>query len=173
MKENSVESHKLWVSAGRPRAGPIFNRRNKDRSSYRLAIKKNKYESSQHFCNDLHEALLNKHGEAFWKCFNSKFGNNSRSCQQVEGIVDSDKVAEKFSVFFQNTCSNLSQRGSAVLSEQYNEMRSNYVGAPHVTEYDFDAQLVENIICDLKHGKAAGLDNLTAEHLQYTDFSLN
>ena len=49
LKENSIESHKLWVSAGRPRSGPIFNKRNKDRSAYRLAIKRNEFESTQHF----------------------------------------------------------------------------------------------------------------------------
>ena len=33
----------------------------------------------------------------------------------------------------------------------------------------FDAELVENIIVGMSRGKAAGLDGLTAEHLQYCD----
>jgi exonuclease III len=168
LKENSIESHKLWISAGRPRSGPIFNKRNKDRNAYRLAIKKNENDSTQHFTNDLHEALLNKRGDAFWKCFNSKFGNNSRNCVQVDGLVDSSQVAEKFSSHFQNSCSNLSLSGSAELSNQYCTMRSKYIGSPYLNVYDFDAQLVEQVICDMKRGKAAGLDDLTTEHLQYS-----
>jgi len=32
----------------------------------------------------------------------------------------------------------------------------------------FDAELVNSIIAQLKRGKAAGLDNTTAEHLQHS-----
>jgi hypothetical protein len=46
-------------------------------------------------------------------------------------------------------------------------MRSTYVGSPLIDEYKFDAQLVEQVISDMKRGKAAGLDNLTVEHLQH------
>ncbi len=168
LKENSIESHKLWVSAGRPRFGPFFTKRNKDRNAYRLTIKKNETESTQYFTNELHEALLSKRGNAFWKCFNSKFGSKSRVCQQVDGIVDPHQVAENFSSHFQNSCSNLSEIGSSRLADQYYAMRSNYVGAPLIEEFNFDAQLVEQVINNMKRGKAAGLDNLTAEHLQHS-----
>ena len=33
---------------------------------------------------------------------------------------------------------------------------------------DFDAELVETVIAKMKRGKAAGLDGITAEHLQYS-----
>ena len=167
LKENSIESHKLWVSAGRPRCGPIFMKRNKDRNAYRLAIKKNDTESTKYYTNELHEALLNKRGNVFWKCYNAKFGNKSRDCQQVDGIVDPHQVADNFSSHFQKSCSNLSESGSSRLANQYSGMRSNYVGHPLTEELHFDAQLIEDVVNNLKRGKAAGLDNLTAEHLQH------
>ena len=37
---------------------------------------------------------------------------------------------------------------------------------PFLQQYYFDAELLGNVIIDLKRGKAAGLDTLTAEHLQ-------
>ena len=46
-------------------------------------------------------------------------------------------------------------------------MRSNYVWHPLTEELNFDAQLIEHVVNNLKYGKAAGLDNLTAEHLQH------
>jgi len=57
------------------------------------------------------------------------------------------------------------------LFDNYNLLRSNYAGLPHLDEFDFDAELVENIISTLKRGKAAGLDSLTAE--QFATFSSN
>ena len=37
-----------------------------------------------------------------------------------------------------------------------------------ILKYLFNAELVDNVINELKRGKAAGLDTLTAEHLQYS-----
>ena len=42
-------------------------------------------------------------------------------------------------------------------------VRKNYQGLPLTV--DFDVELVSNVIAKLKRGKAADLDNLTAEHL--------
>ena len=49
----------------------------------------------------------------------------------------------------------------------YEHTRPSYVGSPYLEEYRFDAELVGTVIKNLKRGKAAGLDTLTAEHLQY------
>ena len=43
----------------------------------------------------------------------------------------------------------------------------NYVGLPDMAIYRFDAALVESVICNLSRGKATGLDNISAEHLQF------
>ena len=47
-------------------------------------------------------------------------------------------------------------------------MRPKYVGLPHSDDHAFDVELVDKIITELKKNKAAGLDNLTAEHLQFS-----
>ena len=46
-------------------------------------------------------------------------------------------------------------------------MRAAYIGTQLRDENRFDAELVEIKISELKWGKAAGLDGLTAEHLQH------
>ena len=44
-----------------------------------------------------------------------------------------------------------------------------FVGAPLTDEeYQFDVELIDTVISQLKRGKAAGLDNIMAEHLQYS-----
>jgi len=51
---------------------------------------------------------------------------------------------------------------------EYLLKRSGYQGHPYNDSYAFDAELVENVISKLKRGKAAGLDNLTCEHLLFS-----
>lgn len=167
LKERSIESHKLWKAAGRPRAGPIFDRRTKDRCAYRLAIKKNQSDSTEFYSNELHEALLSKQGNNFWKCWNSKFAKKSAACRQVDGLVEPQQIADNFANHFSKSCSNLTPGGAAKLTSQYRDERADYIGAPHLEEYNFDAELVENVISSMKRGKAACFDSLTAEHLQH------
>jgi len=167
LKEKSIESHKLWKAAGRPRSGPIFDKRSKDRCAYRLAIKKNQSDSTDFYSNELHDALLNKRGNDFWKCWNSKFAKKSTDCRQVDGLVEPQQIADNFAEHFSKSCSNLTQGGAAKLSSEYYSQRASYVGAPHLQEYNFDAELVENIISSMQRGKAACFDSLTAEHLQH------
>jgi len=167
LKERSIDTNRLWKAAGRPRSGPVFDERCKAKREYRFAIRKNQYESTEAYTNELHEALLLKHGNEFWKCWNSKFENKSLRIPQVNGLVDSQQIADKFATHFAESCSNLTQSGSAHLADLYRSKRPKYVGAPFLDEYNFDAELVENIVADLKRGKAAGLDKITAEHLKH------
>jgi len=44
----------------------------------------------------------------------------------------------------------------------------NYVGLPLTDEHLFDVELVDSIIAKLNCSKAAGLDNITVEHLQHS-----
>jgi hypothetical protein len=47
----------------------------------------------------------------------------------------------------------------------YRSHHVNYVGAPLLKENCFDAKLVANVITEMKCGKTAGFDGITAEHL--------
>jgi len=51
-------------------------------------------------------------------------------------------------------------------------MRFCYCGQLADESYQFDIELVQSVIANMKLGKAAGLDGVTAEHLQYSDASL-
>lgn len=41
LKQKSIESNEIWKAAGRPRGGPIFNKRQSCRLLYRKRIKEN------------------------------------------------------------------------------------------------------------------------------------
>jgi len=53
------------------------------------------------------------------------------------------------------------------LKVEYLALCSNYCGYAVLEEQNFDTELVSNITFKLKHGKAAGIDGLSAEHLQF------
>ena len=47
-------------------------------------------------------------------------------------------------------------------------MRTKDGGLPYSDGHAFDVELVDKKITELKKNKASGLDNLTAEHLQFS-----
>ena len=74
-------------------------------------------------------------------------------------------VADKFAQCFSESSSPNNASRAAELHGEFTRMRQDYCGSPFKEEYLFDVELISNIIYDLKRGKAAGLDSLTAEHL--------
>ena len=165
LKVKSIETDRAWKQAGKPRSGELHRQRTVARTAYRAAIKKAQKDEITSYTNDLHEALLQKRGQQFWKCWNSKFNIQRPVHLQIDGSVDSQLIANKFADHFVSVCTPLTQQGSDRLKREYQESRLNYVG--DLNEQEFDVELVDHVIREMSKGKAAGVDNLTAEHLQY------
>jgi len=164
LKDDSINSDKLWKAAGKPRQGPIFDRRQSCRLQYRKRLRDGERSNTTAYTNDLHECLLEKNGVDFWKCWRSKF-ESSNNCEQVDGCVDSNIIADKFAQQFSEAYSCTNATRADALKTEYSQRRAEYFGAALTEQQLFDTELVGNVIGDLKRGKAAGLDNLTAEHL--------
>ena len=92
---------------------------------------------------------------------------------QVDGVVDHRCIVDKFAKHFSKICQYDSHEGSKRLHEAYASKRELYWGDPMLKDNLFTAELVERIIGDIKRGKAAGLDSLTAEHLQYCHYLIH
>ena len=166
LKEKAIISDRLWKDAGRPRSGPLFSRRSSDKRAYKSAIRKQESDSEGRYTNELNDALLLKRGNEFWKCWNSKFSTGAGQCKQVDGLTDHQQIADNFEKHFAALGSVVQNNAIRNMQCTYEHIRPNYVGSPYLQEQRFDAELVSNVIIDLKRGKAAGLDTLTAEHLQ-------
>jgi len=86
----------------------------------------------------------------------------------VEGCVDNEIIADKFCCYFMNTY-NANNAGRAnELDNAYFNLREKYYGLPTLADNYFTTEAVSRIIHDFKRGKAADIDDLTAEHLQYS-----
>ena len=164
LKEDSIASDKIWKEAGKPRSGPIFNKRQDCRLKYRKRIRENDHLVTRSYTNDLHDALLHKNGPSFWKCWQSKFESFNK-CQRVDGCVDHSVIAEKFACHFSKSYSCNSAIRAAELQSEYTTRRASYCGLPLTDNYLFDVELVSSVLTNLKRGKAPGLDGLMMEHL--------
>ena len=166
LKEASISSNRLWKAAGKPRSGPLFQKRQSCRLQYRKRLKEEEKADTVSYTNELHEALLTKKGNVFWKCWNSKFEQLNR-CTQVEGFVDANIIADKFAEYFSRiyTCNNADRAES--LKQDFLRKWENYYGFPIVNDLPFDTELVSNVIFTLKRGKASDVDGLMAEHLLF------
>jgi len=71
----SVTSAKIWKDTGKPRAGLIFSKYKDDKLQYKRRICEERAKETSMITNDLHQALLKKSGQTFWKCWKSKFGS--------------------------------------------------------------------------------------------------
>jgi hypothetical protein len=62
LKDASIESNGIWKAAGKPKNGPIFDKRQACRLQYRKLIRERQHNSLSSYASDLHEALLAKRG---------------------------------------------------------------------------------------------------------------
>ena len=173
LKEDSVSSHRLWKSAGKPRSGPLYDRSRRCKLLYKKRIRECEHLETSFYTNDLHEALIKKQGTSFWKTWRSKFGSSSKHVSQVNGLADDYEILEVFKKHFADICSTANTAEGSALQDKYSTMRQNYTGLPFDDYLLFDVELVDKSVRSLAKGKAAGLDELSSEHLQHCHPSLS
>ena len=172
LKEASINCNKLWKAAGKPRFGHIFDKRQSSRLQYRKSLRESQSMEIVSYTNDLHDALMNKHGKVFWKCWRSKFEVPNR-CTEVDGCVDRYIIAEKFANHFSAAYSYNDINRAESLRSDFLKLRQNYCGLPLREELNIDTELVSTVIAKLKKGKAADFHGITGEHLLYPHPSLS
>jgi len=164
LKENAVLSGKTLED--RDLAQSL--RPHTSKLTYKRRIREYERQARAVYTNDQHEALLGKKGPAFWKCWRSKFDCKNRQDCLIDGTSNEKDTIEKFVDHFKKTGCNLTVSGNQALYDKYVSRRSDYIGTCHNADLEFDVSLVDNVIADMKRGKASGLDGLSAEHLQYS-----
>jgi len=169
-KQKAIASCRTWKDAGKPKHGTIFAQYKQDKLLYKKRIREERASETICYCysNDLHDALLCKSGPDFWKVWNSKFESKSSRVIQVDGTADGGLIAEKFAKYFESNCTPFSNRRNDELHAKYVERRSQYEGSPIAENDQFDVELIDNLIKKMSNGKAAGLDELSCEHLKHS-----
>jgi exonuclease III len=165
LKEAAIASHRVWSNAGRSRSGALFNSMQKDKKTYKLAIRIEQKNNQEHFTDSLSDALLYKDMGSFWKSWRSKFGKHKVS-SLVEGESDPNAIVKKFADLFQTITVPNSEAHHKRLKHKFEQSYIDYefnVG----NHLDCSVHLVADCLAKLKWGKAAGCDGLMTEHLVY------
>jgi len=74
-------------------------------------------------------------------------------------------IADKFFCHFKKASSCNNPLKAYILRKEFLLSRANYSGVPLTQAYSIDAELASKVITNLKCGKAADIDSLSAEHL--------
>jgi len=174
LKVKSINAHRLWVQCGRPRSGPVFHEKRITKAEYKRAIRNKRLQRDLCVSNDLHECLLNKDMEGFWKMWKCKFGDKSPLPECVDGISDRSLIAELFAKKFEEACKPNTQEQCERLKQEFDVKYNSY--CPPVSQSTGQAitvDMVNRIIVKLKNGKAAGVDGIEAEHLKLAHSKIN
>ena len=147
----------------------IFNIYKDAKYAYKLCINRSRREKDLSISNELHEALCSKDNTHFWNSWKSKFKSNTKACHAkiVSGLTDFSEIANGFSNYFGNTCKPNTQSYNELKIKEFNDKLVNYFGDILTRDDLLTTELVCKVICELKTGRASGLDGVTTEHLLY------
>ena len=89
------------------------------------------------------------------KLWHAKFEVKRHNSAHTDCVSDPYIIADMFAQHFSKACRNVSEGGTQRLKLEYESLRATtYRGPPHYTDYEFDAGLVEQVVCKLKRDKA-------------------
>lgn len=170
LKQNCIASHEKWESCGRPRWGPIFEQRNRDKKIYRSLIQTRKSDNKQDLSNSLLYSLYNEEGAKFWKIWKNKAANNPFSLPKIEGASSESSACNMFKSYFAQLNTSDSDFDSKMHRnyQLLRKQRSVFNIVHEVKELNrdlYNALLIDISVSKLKNNKAAGIDGLQKEHL--------
>jgi len=77
-------------------------------------------------------------------------------------------IINTFANYFASNCSSFNDCRNEAFKLQYQELRDQYTGYPIAPTNLFDVELINKLIDKMDNGKAAGLDDVTSEHLKFS-----
>ena len=169
LKHNCMKSHQEWIDAGKPRFGPIFEKRNSDKRLYRDLIKARKFEAKQNVSDSLLQSLYNAKTNKFWGTWKNKVCDSNYVLPNIDGATNEETASELFKSYFDKIANSMDDKYNIDMSQKLKKLmssRSLAYKSGNVKDLDcnaFNALLIDIGISKLHSGKAAGIDNLQNE----------
>ena len=95
-KNKSIFCHELWVSAGKPTSGQLFNDRKNARYKYHWAIKQVKKNKESIILNKTAHQLTHKSFNEFYKTIKKLKGNTKVSATVIDNKCTEEDIADNF-----------------------------------------------------------------------------
>jgi len=162
LKEDSVQAHKAWIAQGKPRQGWLNKLRLQSKYKYKVAIREAALTFEWDVDDELSQAYLRKDMDKFWKKWQQRFGKKNTVPPHIGGNTDSVGIAQQFKQAFTASCFD-SYTDRQSISELKDRLEK--VDNRDIVKNVFDVTDIEKALVCIKSGKAAGVDNITKEHL--------
>jgi hypothetical protein len=157
LKNDSIFAHEIWKSAGRPQSGAVFELKKNAKYKYKLAIRDAANQFEDKFNDELLETYMNKDFNNFWHCWKKKTCKKSPRASSVEGLTNDIDIANRFAEHFAAVSDGCAPSLATSIID---------VGLYETRNWMFSVEEVDYVIRNcLKTGKAAGHDNISAEHI--------
>jgi len=161
LKQESCHAYNIWLAAGKPRSGHIHDIKRNAHYKYKLAIKDAMSLFEYKFTDELLDHYLQKDFNKFWVTWQKKVHRGPPILSHIEGATDDSDIANKFATFFKNSDSEHKSAINACSEETTEHSDDCHKWLFSVEEVDTAGRN------NLKFGKAAGIDNIVAEHIIY------
>ena len=98
MKHESCSAHNIWLAAGKPRSGQLFELKKNAHYKYTLVIKDAAVAFEQKFSDELMEYFFKKDMNTFWTCWRSNRNKSGPVTATVDGASDDGEIANNLSL---------------------------------------------------------------------------
>ena len=177
LKNQHMDIHRLWSSEGKPKQGHTHFERLRVRCAYKKAIKDAQKAPKVEAWSRLHSAMATNDTDKFWKSWKTLYAKNKTHLPPVvEGQASKDDIAEVFRHSFEtNARPNNPQKVAAVnkrFSIEYEKFSMSHVNDCSCSEYSISLETVFDAVLNLKNGKSADDEDISAEHFLNAPFTV-
>ena len=161
-KKASCFWHKVWVEAGRPSSGALFNIKREAKRSFKSSVRRLKRRQQYLVRDKLAKSFASKKKDTFWsEVKRLKSAKNSSCSPVVDGISGAMNIANLFSSKFKNL---LNKHPSSSRSDLLSQINSSLCES-HLCEMGFSEDEVIDAIHHLKSSKSDA-DGVFTNHLK-------
>ena len=157
-KKKSIDCCRFWKANGMPSSGPIFECKKKCSYEYKAAIRSAKKRSSTHTNDLLHDHLVNRDPNSFWKVWRNESKADNSLVTRVDGVTDEKSIADAFGVHFKGVYSGSDTSAHQSLKREFDAKFRDYF-TNHVNDYIgpsyFSWADMINVVKRLKMGKSS------------------
>jgi hypothetical protein len=134
---------------------------------YKLTIRDAVRSFEDKFSDELLDSLISKDMKAFWKSWRCKCNGRAVSIPNIDGKCNHTDIADLFALKFSNLGGGKPVDNPPKLRDTINNNDAN-IGQWYLSFEDVNKIVFQK----MKRGKAAGLDNISLEHIIYSHPSL-
>lgn len=179
LKNNCMLSHDEWKCNGKPRSGPIFEKRNSDKKQYRSLIQVRKSTEKLDISNSLLYSLYNETGTKFWKNWKNKTNNSPTVTPKIVGTESDASACVEFKSYFEKLSAMTDHAfDNGMRSKFYKllNLRSQYNDRHKLNDLNrelYSATLIDMAIGKLNNSTGVGVDGLQKHHFIHAHPSLH